>query len=156
QDELAVLHVTDGAIDDFTDLTDRVRVALGAPYTVGDVSVRLTTGIGVSIRPAGDASPDQLLSEAEAAAARATSVGRGRTELYDHDLRRQARHRIDQATALRRAVDDDELIVVWQAALPLQAAEAGQPEEIWAEALVRWQNPERGLVSPSNFIHLAE
>jgi EAL domain-containing protein (putative c-di-GMP-specific phosphodiesterase class I) len=83
-------------------------------------------------------------------------MGPGRTELYDHDLRRQARRRLDQASALRRAIDDDELVVVWQAALPLQPAEDEQPEEVWAEALVRWRNPERGLVSPGNFIALAE
>ena len=155
-DEFAVMHVTDGSVDDFTDLTDLVRVALAPAFVLGDVALEVTTSIGVSIRPASDATADQMLREADAAVDRATRHGANRTELYDHDLRRQARKRIDQASALRRAIDDDELIVVWQAALPLQPAEATQAEEIWAEALVRWQNPERGLVSPGNFINLAE
>jgi EAL domain-containing protein (putative c-di-GMP-specific phosphodiesterase class I) len=45
---------------------------------------------------------------------------------------------------------------VWQAAFPLQPPVPGAPPEVWAEALVRWRNPERGLVSPGNFIQLAE
>jgi EAL domain-containing protein (putative c-di-GMP-specific phosphodiesterase class I) len=155
-DELAVLHVSDGGIEDFTDLSDRVRVALSAPFGVGGVRLAPTTSIGVSVRPATDTVAEPLVREAEAAAVRASGLGRGRTELYDHDLRRQARRRLDQASALRRAIDDDELVVVWQAALPLQPTEDDQPEEVWAEALVRWRNPERGLVSPGNFIALAE
>ncbi len=155
-DEFAVLHVTEGTIDDITDLTDRVRVAVARPFVSGDVALSPTASIGVSVHPANDADAERMLREADAAIDRATRAGANRTELYDHDLRRQARKRIDQATALRRAIDDDELVVVWQAALPLQPSEDGQTEEVWAEALVRWQNPERGLVSPGNFISLAE
>ena len=155
-DEFAVLHVTDGTIDEVADLSDRVRVAVARPFVSGDVALSPTASIGVSVHPATDADAERMLREADAAVDRATRAGPNRTELYDHDLRRQARKRIDQATALRRAIDDDELVVVWQAALPLQPAEDGQTEEVWAEALVRWQNPERGLVSPGNFISLAE
>ncbi len=155
-DEFAVLDVVAGTIDDVSDLTDRIRVALAPAVTAGDVSLQITTSIGVSMLVASDANTERLLREADAAVDRATRAGTNRTELYDLDLLRQARRRIDQASALRRAIEEDELLVVWQAAYPLQPSEAAGAGDIWAEALVRWRNPERGLVSPGNFIALAE
>jgi len=158
--DFAVVHATHSGIEDVTDLADRVRVALGVPHVLGGARVTATVSIGVSVRPAHDAEAAALVAEAEAAVARAAAQGRGGVELHDHDLRRQARLRLEQSNALRRAIDDDELVVVWQAALPLQrraeVPEAPGADEVWAEALVRWRNPERGLVSPGNFIALAE
>ena len=156
-DELAVLHVTDGTIDDFTDLTDRVRVALSPPYAIGEVTlvVKPPASACRSVLPA-TPRPTSLLSEAEATVARAVGSGPG-----PHRALRprsappgpppdRSGHGPAAGHRRRRAHRG----VAGHA--PLQPTEAGQPEEVWAEALVRWQNPERGLVSPGNFIHLAE
>ena len=134
-------------------ISKRIAHALDEPFLVDDVALKVTASIGISVGSV-DTTAEEVLREADVAVGRAKSNGGDRAELFDQDLRLQARRRLDQAAALRRAIDDEELLVLWQAAHPLQASDP--PSEPWAEALVRWHNPERGLVSASNFIQLAE
>lgn len=153
-DEFALLHVSErDDVAEFTDLADRIAVALDPPFRVGEVALEISASIGISVGAAGSGTAEEMLREADVAVARARGEGGGRAELFDQELRLQARRRLDQAAALRRAIDDEELLVLWQAAHPLGATDDA---EVWAEALVRWQNPDRGMVSASNFIRLAE
>ncbi len=155
-DEFAVLHVSDDHLDEFTDLAERLGAALAPPMSLDGVELYVTASIGISVRPAPETSADQLLREADAAVFRAKDAGRDRHEHYDEGLRQQAWRRLDTASALRRALERDELLVLWQAELPIQDAPISGGREVWAEALVRWQHPARGLISPGNFIQLAE
>ena len=87
--------------------------------------------------------------EADAAMYRAKEAGRSRHELYDERMREQAIRRLDTSTALRRALERDELRVVWQPEVTLGFDDAASTD-VWAEALVRWQHPERGLLGPGS------
>jgi len=89
--------------------------------------------------------------DADVAMYRAKSRGRDRIELFDEDLREEARAKFHLETALRRAVESDEIEVFFQPEVDLATgAVAG------AEALARWRHPRRGLLSASEFIELAE
>ena len=82
---------------------------------------------------------------------RAKERGRGRVELFDEALRSKAERRLATASALRRALERDEFTVHYQPIVDLATGRDGE-----REALLRWQHPERGLVSPAEFIPIAE
>lgn len=83
---------------------------------------------------------------------RAKELGRARYELFDESSRERALERLELEAALSRAIERDELRVLYQPKIALH----GVPTVAGVEALVRWQHPERGLIAPAEFIPLAE
>ncbi|MFN8202949.1 MAG: diguanylate cyclase [Solirubrobacteraceae bacterium] len=135
-------------------LVDRMQHELQAPVSIDSRAVPVSFSIGVSIHSADDEprTASALLQEADTAMYRAKASGRGRIEVFDADLQRQALERLDAEANLRRAIDHDELVVFYQPVVQL-------PDERihGVEALVRWQRKDTGrLVEPSQFIPLAE
>jgi PAS domain S-box-containing protein len=98
-----------------------------------------------------DAGHDQLLQDAEVALYRAKERGQSRMELFDDELRDRSSLTLQSSTALQGALEHGELRVFYQ---PIVDVGDGRPLAV--EALLRWQHPERGLVSADEFIHLAE
>jgi len=92
-----------------------------------------------------------LLRDADAAMNHAKERGRARTEVFSGDLRNRATRRLDLDSALRRSLDHGELRLVYQ---PVVALDTGRP--VGCEALLRWDHPEHGAISPDEFIPLAE
>jgi EAL domain-containing protein (putative c-di-GMP-specific phosphodiesterase class I) len=97
------------------------------------------------------ATPESLLRDSDAAMLRAKERGRARIELFDEALRIKAERRFATAAALREALALGQFIVYYQPVVDLSTGAM-----VSAEALVRWQHPERGLVLPAEFIPLAE
>ncbi len=116
----------------------------------------LSAGIGIALYP-GDA-PDLagLTRCAEQAAYAAKARGRGQLRFFDETIDAQAARRLRVETELRRAIADGELCLHYQPKLVFDADTDTRPRIAGAEALVRWQHPERGLVPPGEFIALAE
>jgi Amt family ammonium transporter len=133
-----------------TQLGARVINALQTPFAVQGMEIFVTTSIGVVVADR-DADSDALLRDADAAMYRAKERGRSRMVLFDDELRDRAASKLQSTTALRRALERGELRVFYQ---PIVAVDDGRPLAV--EALLRWQHPERGLVSPAEFIPLAE
>jgi diguanylate cyclase (GGDEF)-like protein/PAS domain S-box-containing protein len=154
-DEFAVLCPSLTSIDDVTDRATALAAALEPAVRLDDVELFVTASTGIAVRDQPGAAADTLLREADAAMYRAKEAGRSRHELYDERMRQQAIRRLDTSTALRRALERDELRVVWQPEVALGLAHAASTD-LWAEALVRWEHPERGLLAPGEFIALAE
>ncbi|QIN79666.1 EAL domain-containing protein [Rubrobacter marinus] len=134
-----------------TEIAERVVGALEAPFTLGTKEVFLSANIGAAL----GASPGLddaagLLRAADVALHSAKAAGSGYA-VFDAAMNEKALERLDLEADLRRAVDQEEFLVYYQPKVELSTGRI-----IGAEALVRWQSPERGLVSPAKFIPVAE
>jgi diguanylate cyclase (GGDEF)-like protein/PAS domain S-box-containing protein len=131
-------------------VAQRIAQLFEEPFSVEDGEAFLQASVGIAL--AGDsATPEDLIRDADAAMYRAKDRGRSRVEVFDEAMRRDARERVATESALRRAIERDELRIHVQPVVRMG------DERIEAfEALVRWQHPERGLVPPGDFIPLAE
>ncbi|MDA0138455.1 EAL domain-containing protein [Solirubrobacter deserti] len=149
-DEFGVLceHVGDerGALA----VVQRLLRTFDAPIVLGDRRLHVSAGFGVAVG-GGDASPEGLMRDADTAMRRAKErVGTG-YELFDAAMRRRVVQRLQLEQDLRRALDGDELRLHYQPLVSLR-----ERRIVGVEALVRWEHPERGMVSPADFVPVAE
>jgi diguanylate cyclase (GGDEF)-like protein len=152
-DEFTILlDVTTEA--DATAVADRILEALEEPFSLAERDVAVTTSIGIAVTPsAGPATgrrPDPI-RDADLAMYRAKDAGGRRWELYDPSMDADVRDRLDQETDVRRAVAAGEFHLEYQPVIDLRTGRM-----TGVEALVRWDHPERGSVSPGEFIPVAE
>ncbi len=150
-DELAIL--CEGILDEHYAVTiaERVAKALKRPLSVGDREMTVSVSVGIALASEATTVPNRLIADADAAMYRAKERGRGRFELFDADMRSRAIDRLETETALRRALQHGEFRLFFQ---PMVDLEVGGTTGY--EALLRWQHPERGLLSPKDFVPLAE
>ena len=134
-----------------TDVADRLLAVIGEPFLLDGDEHYLSASIGIALARSGDERPEALLRDADSAMYRAKDRGKARWELFDEAMRASALERVEIENALHRAIDREEFRVVYQ---PVVALTDGRC--IGAEALVRWQHPERGLLTPGEFVDLAE
>jgi diguanylate cyclase (GGDEF)-like protein len=131
-------------------LAFRLQTTFALPFPAGGLSVPLSASIGVAVGRAGNGDAHDLLSDADAAMYAAKAAGRDRVHLFSPGLREAARWRLEVATRLRDGAIE-QLVVHYQ---PVVRMDTGRVEGV--EALVRWQHPERGLLMPDAFLHVAE
>ncbi|MFW3173036.1 putative bifunctional diguanylate cyclase/phosphodiesterase [Geodermatophilus sp. CPCC 206100] len=131
-------------------LAFRLQTSFTRPFLAEGISVPLSASIGVAAAQPGVRQAHQLLSDADAAAYAAKGAGRDRIHLFSPGLRDAARWRLEVANRLRDGAVD-EFVVHYQ---PLVRVDTGEVEGV--EALLRWQHPERGLLSPDAFLSVAE
>jgi diguanylate cyclase (GGDEF)-like protein/PAS domain S-box-containing protein len=132
-------------------LADKVRAALAERFLVDGAEISLTASVGIAVTGRADTDPDELLRDVDAVMYRAKERGRDRWEVFDEDLRTRAVERLSTETALRRALENDELRLHFQ---PIVDLASGQT--IGAEGLIRWEHPTRGLLAPASFVRIAE
>ena len=125
--------------------------ALCRPFMLSAGEQRLGASAGIALAPTHGRSREELLRCADIALFAAKGAGRGQHTLFSPALDRAARERVSLQAELRRAIEQGELIVHYQ---PRVRPEDGRV--VSAEALVRWQHPERGLLYPDAFIAVAE
>ena len=97
------------------------------------------------------ATPESLLRDADAAMYKAKERGRARYEVFDEDMRAQLMRRLDTEHAMPRAIERQEFRILYQ---PIVSLSDGTMTGV--EALVRWEHPEQGLISPAEFVPIAE
>jgi diguanylate cyclase (GGDEF)-like protein/PAS domain S-box-containing protein len=131
-------------------LAFRLQTSFSRPFHAEGISVPLSASIGVAAAQPGADRAHQLLSDADAAAFAAKGAGRDRVHVFSPGLREAARWRLEVASRLRDGAVD-EFVVHYQ---PLVRVDTGEIEGV--EALLRWQHPERGLLSPDAFLSVAE
>jgi diguanylate cyclase (GGDEF)-like protein/PAS domain S-box-containing protein len=150
-DEFAVLlpglHDSDMAVA----VAQRCLAAIKQPLMLEGQTLHVTASIGISI--SGDSKPEaeMLLRDADVAMYRAKARGGDGFVVYTADMSEGAKNRLSMENALFHAIERDELLLHYQ---PLISARTGRLAG--AEALIRWKHPERGLVSPGEFIPIAE
>ena len=150
-DEFAIL------IGGMTDATDAVRVAqriqdeLSQPFVLDKNSAFATASIGIALSSSGYDRPEDILRDADIAMYRAKENGKARYELFDSGMHARAVSRLQLESDLRQAIEQKEFCVYYQPIVSLQTGRLAG-----FEALVRWNHPRRGLVSPADFIPVAE
>jgi diguanylate cyclase (GGDEF)-like protein/PAS domain S-box-containing protein len=129
----------------------RILAGLRAPVEIEGRSIVPGGSVGVATAPSDRIDPDQLLRAADLAMYSAKIKGKGRFETFQDGMQKAALMRVELEGELRRAIRDGELILHYQ---PIVAIPSGRLTG--AEALVRWNHPEKGLIPPSDFVPIAE
>jgi diguanylate cyclase (GGDEF)-like protein/PAS domain S-box-containing protein len=150
-DEFVLLRTNLKNGDDARLIASRAVAAIGERFVHQGIDLSVTGSVGAVVTADPLADPEVLLQQADIALHEAKSAGRDCFRFFDADLHARATAARDLDSALRRAVDNKELFLLYQ---PLFALEDGSLRG--AEALVRWRHPERGVIAPADFIPLAE
>jgi diguanylate cyclase (GGDEF)-like protein/PAS domain S-box-containing protein len=136
-------------------IAERIGEAFALPFELEGRPHHLSVSVGVVFASAGEATAAEMLRDADAAMYRAKGGGKGCFELFDAQMRASLVARLQTESDLRRALEQRELRLHWQPVMAL-GAHAQEDAFVGAEALVRWQHPQRGLLTPAAFIAVAE
>jgi diguanylate cyclase (GGDEF)-like protein len=150
-DEFAILL---DAIQDSSDamrIAEKVQQVISAPFRLSTHEAITTASIGVALSTSGYAEAEDIIRDADTAMYRAKDRGKARYEIFDTAMHTRAVTLLRLESDLRRALEKDELCVYYQ---PIVSLASGELHGF--EALVRWQHPERGIISPDDFVPLAE
>ncbi len=150
-DEFAVLIEDFENLDSATVVASRIIEALKAPFSVLGVECSVYGSIGIAMGSANGRNAEELVRNADVAMYLAKGEGKGRFEIFEAHMHEAAVHRLQLKVELQRAVDQCEFSVHYQPIIDLE-----HNRITGAEALVRWMHPERGVISPAEFIPLAE
>src|SRR5581483_6169414 len=150
-DELAIVQTGVSTIDEVTDLVMSVYTAIRTPFECAGHQLTTDASIGIALAPEHGLDLNEILKNADLAMYAAKSAGRRTCRFFDPDMDAQARARRTLELDLRHAIARGELEVFYQPCVSLQDGRI-----TGCEALVRWRHPERGLVSPAEFIPIAE
>ena len=150
-DEFVVLFPKVRDESALADLTVKLCHSLQQPYIVDGISLHITPSVGIAVFPGDGVDPSSLIKNADAAMYLAKEKGRNNYQFYTPVLNARTLDRLKLESDLRQAIELNQLELHYQPQI------VGKSGELWgAESLVRWRHPERGLVSPADFIPLAE
>ncbi|MBS0354402.1 MAG: EAL domain-containing protein [Proteobacteria bacterium] len=150
-DEFAVILGDLGQDTDAVAIVKKILQALQEPFDLDGHAALITASIGIAIAPTDGRTPEELVRNADTAMYGAKEGGRNSYRFYQAEMTRRAQDRLTRERALRRALEEKEFELWYQPKLNLESGRISG-----AEALLRWRDPERGMVSPAEFIPLAE
>ncbi|MQT77625.1 EAL domain-containing protein [Pseudomonas helleri] len=150
-DEFAVLFDAYGSLTSLARVATRLMGKLSRPIVVDGHELVVSASMGISLLPDGARDIAQLVSQANKAMQQAKHMGGGTFQFFSHSLQHSTLERLQLENQLRKAIRERKLSVFYQPKLCLKTGRLDA-----AEALVRWDHPELGSVSPSDFIALAE
>lgn len=150
-DEFVVVAPGVAGEPDMRVIADKIIGSLSEPFIVEGRELYVGASVGIALYPTHGDTAEVLLGDADAAMYAAKAVGGNTYRLYDADLVRERSLRLDMESALRRALEHGELRLFYQ---PQVSAKNGNI--VGVEALLRWERPDHGIVSPESFIPLAE
>jgi len=144
-----VMSIAD--VDDSVIVAEKVLSAAKEPFLMDGQEVVCTFSIGIALFPQDANNGGQLIKLAEHALHYAKISGRNQFQFFSKDMNRKAKSRLDLEARMRRALNNEEYVVYYQ---PKVCNDDGSI--VGAEALVRWRDPDRGLIPPNDFIPVAE
>ncbi len=150
-DEFTAMVLDIEGPEDAIAVANRIGDLMRLPFSLEGRDVTLTTSIGIALYPQDGDDSATLLKHADTAMYHAKSSGRDTARLYSASLTVEVRNRMDLDASLRLALERNEFNLVYQPQIDAASGRVGS-----VEALLRWQHPTRGLVSPLEFIPLAE
>ena len=137
--------------DDAVTVARKIQEAVQAPFSIGGTLVQVTASIGIATYPINGSDPESLLRNADTAMYRAKESGRNTWKICAEDMRLRAVERVAVESRLRNALGSGQLALQYQ---PIVNVATGRLAA--AEAVLQWNDPERGLVEASDFLHIAE
>ena len=150
-DEFVVLLTEVNGMSEVTDFADSVLMALSAPFQLGDMHVAATASMGAAIYPDDGHDSETLLKHADVAMYRSKEVGRNSFQLFEASMNARSFERLSMLSRFQKALENDEFELHFQ---PLQCLSSSRIASV--ECLLRWQDPNLGMISPGQFIPLAE
>ncbi|HEY0545203.1 MAG TPA: EAL domain-containing protein [Pyrinomonadaceae bacterium] len=150
-DEFAILLNDINNSADALAISERILREIESPFKLSGYDVFTSTSIGIALSTIGYHSPEEILRDADTAMYRAKAQGKGRHEVFDKVMHARAISRLQIESDLRHALERNEFEVFYQPIMNMEAVSISG-----FEALLRWRHPERGLVSPLDFIPVAE
>ncbi|HEV2912474.1 MAG TPA: EAL domain-containing protein [Pyrinomonadaceae bacterium] len=150
-DEFTILLEDLKGEDEAIQIADRIQKELSVPFSINKREVFTTVSIGIALSSTGYANAEDILRDADTAMYRAKSQGKARHVVFDKEMHAHAIDLLQLETDIRRAIGYQEFDIAYQ---PIVALDDFKLKGF--EALVRWRHPLRGLISPANFIPVAE
>ncbi|MGX9218587.1 putative bifunctional diguanylate cyclase/phosphodiesterase [Massilia varians] len=150
-DEFTILIPDLERVEHALNVATRVKEAMRRPFLIEGNEIFVTASIGISLFPEDGDDCGSLLKFADTAMYHAKNCGKNNAKLYSSSLTMQIMSHVKLEVGLRKALQNDELYLVYQPQRDVRTSEI-----VGVEALVRWRHPERGLVPPTEFIPLAE
>jgi diguanylate cyclase (GGDEF)-like protein len=150
-DEFAILVEETADREDTLRVVDRVESVFKSRFKIAGREVTISASIGVAVTASRDISAEELVGRADVAMYRAKLKGKDTSEIFEPGMQDVVSRRLEVRTDLERAIDDRELVVLYQ---PIVDMASSTP--VGVEALVRWKHPRWGMVGPAEFIGIAE
>lgn len=150
-DEFALIFTKLAQLDDVNDCTQKILSSFKTPFHIGEHELFLTTSIGIAVYPHDDLSAEGLLKNAAIALNRSKDIGGNTYQFYTAEMNSGALQHLILDNALHHALERGELQLHYQPQVNL-----GTGQICGIEALLRWEHPELGMISPAEFIPLAE
>ena len=150
-DEFAILLEDLRRASDATRVANRLHTLMKQSFCIEGHEIYATISIGIALSSTGYENPDDVVRDAEIAMHRAKAQGKARHEIFDAQMHQRALRRLQVETDLHQALDKQEFVLHYQ---PIVRLETGRVHGF--EALIRWQKPGEGFVSPVEFIPIAE
>ena len=150
-DEFAILLDGILRVEDATEIAERIQESLKTPFNLEGQEFFTTASIGIAFSKTGYERPEDILRDADTAMYRAKANGKARHEIFDVKMHARAVEALTLENELRHAIENNEIVPFYQPIISLTTGKI-----VGFEALARWIHPHRGLVSPADFIPLAE
>ena len=148
-DEFVLLLLGFASENECKEAINRLQAQIALPQTVLPEAISISASIGVTLFPNDDEDPDTLLRHADQAMYRAKQAGKDCYQIFDAEQDRHTRSRHDRLNRIRQALDEHEFILYYQPKVNMRLGTV-----TGAEALIRWNHPERGILAPSEFLPL--
>jgi diguanylate cyclase (GGDEF)-like protein/PAS domain S-box-containing protein len=149
--EFAVLLDTITDPSDALRAAERLQAAMAKPFLIQSQEVRASVSVGIAVSAKSQERSEDLLQDADVAMRRAKGMGGGRCEVFDEAMHTGAIRRLRLETELKESIENRQFRVHYQPVVDLESNEVRG-----FEALLRWQHPEHGLISPTKFLEVAE
>ncbi len=150
-DEFVAVLINLEQMVDVEQVLARLLKAAADPVMVDNVSLQVSASIGITLYPQDDADADLLMRHADQAMYIAKQMGKNRYHLFDVSHDEAIKTQRDSLEQIRRALDQPEFVLYYQPKVNMKTGEV-----VGAEALIRWQHPERGLLPPADFLPVIE
>jgi len=150
-DEFAIIVESNGVATEAEGVANKILAVLSTPFELDNHELYVTASVGVSLYPHDAGDLQALTRNADTAMYYAKNQGKNAYAMFTPDMNQRAQHRLSLETNLRKAIERNELVLHYQPQLDIKTGRV-----CGAEALLRWNHPDFGLVSPADFIPVAE